>query len=1367
MWYGERIGKRRRSANPVFTMCCKHGKVVLPRLANPPMELMTLLCKGDELSKHYREFIRAYNMMFSFTSLGGKIDHSINNGRGPFVFRMSGENYHRIGDIVPEPRQAPKFSQLYIIDTLNEIKNRLDAYAGSDRAAAKKLREPLVLLLKNMLDQCNPHVKAFRSARERFDVEGSTGYRMRLIESRQSDGRTHNLPTANEVAALIPEDFVLNMETRDIVLESTSGKLQRISELHPAYLPLQYPLLFPDGEDGFRLNIPIGFEDSTVRKRKNVTMREYFAFRILERRWEAPTITRSGRLFHQFLVDAYTMIESSRLRYLWLNQKKLRSSSYAAIQKAATRAGAKMAEQGSRIFIPATFTGGKRYMKQHYYDAMALCKYHGFPDIFITFTCNPKWPEVTRYLKKYNLTTEGRPEILCRVFKMKLDNLIGELTKKNASLFGPVATVMYTIEFQKRGMPHAHILVFMEKGSKFPTADDIDKIISAEIPDKTVDPDLYVIVGDCMMHGPCGAAKKDNVCMVNGKFSKMFPKPLNIRTSIDANGFPAYMRRIDGRFIEKNGIRLDNGFVVPYNRDLMLRYRAHMNVEWCVQTRAVKYLFKYIHKGPDYASATMDKEDEDGVIDEIKTYYDCRYITACESSWRILAFPTHFRTTSIEKLGFHLPDQELFIANRKYALARELTYAEFPTKIVWKSGTREWEPRKRGFAIGRIAHIQPSGDELYFLRVLLNWVRGPTSYEDIRKVDGVLYHTYEDACYALGLMDDDKKFIEAIKDASDCSSATYARKLFARMLVSKSLSQPHVVWEATWEYLTDDILYKKRRETGRPDMNLTIEQIKNIALTEIENHLLNNGRSLKKWPHMPKPENFGDYNGNRLIDDELNYVVEDQLKENERLMAMITDEQRGVYEQILDAVLNDSGGVFFLYGYGGTGKTFVYRALSSAIRSKGMIVLNTASSGIAALLLEGGRTAHSRFGIPIDADEFSTCKKMEPGSDRAELVKAAKLIVWDEAPMMSRHCFETLDRTMRDIIRSCEDKPFGGKAVVFGGDFRQILPVIPGGGRAETVLAALNSSYLWEHCKVLKLTKNMRLLAGLTDDAAKELESFSNWILDIGDGKINLPNDGQVEIGIPSDLLIQNSGEDPIETMAKEVYGQAFQTSTDKDLYRHRAILTPTNDEVDKINDYMLSQLPGEEKVYLSSDSIIPSDVDIEENVVYPAEFLNSVKVAGLPRHCLKLKVGAPIMCLRNMDVANGLCNGIRLIVTQLLPHVIEGRIITGNKIAGHPVWIPRMFVTPPDTKFPFRMRRRQFPVILAFAMTINKSQGQTLESVGLFLPRPVFSHGQLYVALSRVKSRSGLKILITGKEGKTQTKTLNVVYKQVFQNIP
>lgn len=163
--------------------------------------------------------------------------------------------------------------------------------------------------------------------------------------------------------------------------------------------------------------------------------------------------------------------------------------------------------------------------------------------------------------------------------------------------------------------------------------------------------------------------------------------------------------------------------------------------------------------------------------------------------------------------------------------------------------------------------------------------------------------------------------------------------------------------------------------------------------------------------------------------------------------------------------------------------------------------------------------------------------------------------------------------------------------------------------------------------------------------------------------------------------------------------------------------------------------------------------------MVYPIKFLNSVKVAGLPRHCLKLKVG-------NIDAEDSLCNGTRLIFTQLLLHVIDGRIITENNIVGDKVWIPRIFVTLPDTKFPFRMQRKQFLVTLAFTMTINKIHGQTLQNVGLFLLRQVFSHGQLYVALLRVKSRSRLKILITDKQEKLQTKTMNVVYKQIFQNI-
>lgn len=283
-----------------------------------------------------------------------------------------------------------------------------------------------------MLDKHNRHVEAFRNARDSIlSDNGAQQFRLLLTYDRKSDGRTYNLPSSNEVAALIPGDFTIGLHERDILIESKTGGLKRISELHPAYLPLQYPLLFPYGEDGFRLGIDIGFVDKEGRKRKHITMREFFAFRIQERYGESPIIVMAGRLYQQFLVDAFTMIETNRLRYIYFNQKKLRCDSYETIKKAVERGDSNLSEHGRSIVIPGSYTGGTRYMLQHYLDAMTTCKYFGFPDLFLTFTCNPKWPEITRHLERHNLKPEDRPDICCRVFKMKLDDLIYQLTKKN------------------------------------------------------------------------------------------------------------------------------------------------------------------------------------------------------------------------------------------------------------------------------------------------------------------------------------------------------------------------------------------------------------------------------------------------------------------------------------------------------------------------------------------------------------------------------------------------------------------------------------------------------------------------------------------------------------------------------------------------------------------------------------------------------------------------------------------------------------------------------------------------------------------------------------------------------------------------
>ena len=301
------------------------------------------------------------------------------------------------------------------------------------------------------------------------------------------------------------------------------------------------------------------------------------------------------------------------------------------------------------------------------------------------------------------------------------------------------------------------------------------------------------------------------------------------------------------------------------------------------------------------------------------------------------------------KLNYHLPNQnsitlrdseslpallakegismtmltEWFELNKRDIEAGTLTYTELPQKYVWHEQTKVWKLRKQNKVIGRIIYSNPASGERYYLRMLLNIVRGAESFEKLMTVNDVEYKTFKDACFAYRLLNDDKEWTYAITEPRQWALAPQPRDLFITILLFCDVSKPLQFWEENWEALSEDILHKKRKHFRYPDLELTEEQIKNYCLIEIQDLLNRNGKSLDDFQDLPRPDQRLLTNmDNCLIREALDFGMQKSKVDHDQLYLLLNTKQHLIYDEVIDTAHKQRGRFSLFMGLEGRRRHF-------------------------------------------------------------------------------------------------------------------------------------------------------------------------------------------------------------------------------------------------------------------------------------------------------------------------------------------------------------------------------------------------------------------------------------------------------------
>jgi hypothetical protein len=511
-------------------------------------------------------------------------------------------------------------------------------------------------------------------------------------------------------------------------------------------------------------------------------------------------------------------------------------------------------------------------------------------------------------------------------------------------------------------------------------------------------------------------------------------------------------------------------------------------------------MFRYIHAPNPMTDARLFQGDE------IAAYISGRWLGACEAASRVLSQSTDFVWPPVQKLAVHLPNAEsvlfsgseplhdiiargpapstldaFFAYNAAHPDAPKLLYHEFPEHMVWHPHEREWWPRKRGVCVARMPTVSPADNERFHLRLLLTAVCGATSFDDLRTVDGALCDTFKEAARRRGLLADNTEWYRMLEELRTFATAPALRHTFVLLLINEEVTDPPALWQHFRRHMSEDHRAPSEAAAQRMTRDEVLTAAAERALRDIDAALRARGYSAQRFrlplPHAVAPAE------NTLLTEAMRWTGEAARELRDKMVPCMRDDQRRAFQAVIEALKNRTPlneRAIFINGCAASGKTFLLRALCAHVRALGHVAYPTCATALGAQLVEGSRTFHTGFIVPLQCHRTSTCN-IEKQSTKADVIRAIKLIIVDEATNLHRYAFEAANRTLRDVTGT--HAPFGGIVTVLCGDFRQTAPIVKFGLRGAIVDASIRNSDLWSTFRTYTLQGNWRVQAAPAGDA--------------------------------------------------------------------------------------------------------------------------------------------------------------------------------------------------------------------------------------------------------------------------------------------